>query len=143
MNPSFLFTFLRAYLFNTQSKGRAYMVGEKHYDTGNDLFSLMLDKRMNYSCAYWRYAQDLDQAQIDKMDLICRKLHFKPGMKVLEIGCGWGGYAEYVGTNYDIKLDCITISQKQYDFAKERIYRNGLNEKINIGPLNILFKKID
>ena len=119
MNPSFLFTFLRAYLFNTQSKGRAYMVGEKHYDTGNDLFSLMLDKRMNYSCAYWRYANDLDQAQIDKMDLICRKLHLKPGMKVLEIGCGWGGFAKYAAENYKVDVYGITISKEQEQYAKE------------------------
>jgi cyclopropane-fatty-acyl-phospholipid synthase len=119
MNPSFLLTFLRAYLINTQSKGRAYMVGEKHYDTGNDLFSLMLDKRMNYSCAYWRYANDLDQAQIDKMDLICRKLHLKPGMKVLEIGCGWGGFAKYAAENYKVDVYGITISKEQEQYAKE------------------------
>ena len=118
-NPSVLLTFLRAYLFNSQSKGRAYMVGEKHYDTGNDLFSLMLDKRMNYSCAYWRYAQDLDQAQIDKMDLICRKLHLKPGMKVLEIGCGWGGFAKYAAENYEVNVYGITISKEQEQYAKE------------------------
>ena len=118
-NPQVLLTFLRAYLINTQSKGRAHMVGEKHYDTGNDLFSLMLDKRMNYSCAYWRYAQDLDQAQIDKMDLICRKLHFKPGMKVLEIGCGWGGFAKYAAENYEVNVYGITISKEQEQYAKE------------------------
>ena len=118
-NPQVLLTFLRAYLINTQSKGRAYIVGEKHYDTGNDLFSLMLDKRMNYSCAYWRYAQDLDQAQIDKMDLICRKLHFKPGMKVLEIGCGWGGFAKYAAENYEVNVYGITISKEQEQYAKE------------------------
>lgn len=118
-NPSVLLTFLRAYLFNSQSKGRAHMVGEKHYDTGNDLFSLMLDKRMNYSCAYWRYAQDLDQAQIDKMDLICRKLHLKPGMKVLEIGCGWGGFAKYAAENYEVNVYGITISKEQEQYAKE------------------------
>jgi len=118
-NPSVLLTFLRAYLFNSQSKGRSHMVGEKHYDTGNDLFSLMLDKRMNYSCAYWRYAQDLDQAQIDKMDLICRKLHLKPGMKVLEIGCGWGGFAKYAAENYEVNVYGITISKEQEQYAKE------------------------
>jgi cyclopropane-fatty-acyl-phospholipid synthase len=117
-NPSVLLTFLRAYLFNSQSKGRAHMVGEKHYDTGNDLFSLMLDKRMNYSCAYWRYAKDLDQAQIDKMDLICRKLHLKPGMKVLEIGCGWGGFAKYAAENYEVNVYGITISKEQEQYAK-------------------------
>jgi len=118
-NPSVLLTFLGAFLFNAQSKGRAYMVGEKHYDAGNDLFSLMLDKRMNYSCAYWKYAKDLDQAQIDKMDLICRKLHLKPGMKVLEIGCGWGGFAKYATKNYEVNVYGITISKEQEQYAKE------------------------
>jgi cyclopropane-fatty-acyl-phospholipid synthase len=118
-NPSVLLTFLGAFLFNAQSKGRAYMVGEKHYDAGNDLFSLMLDKRMNYSCAYWKYAKDLNQAQIDKMDLICRKLHLKPGMKVLEIGCGWGGFAKYATKNYEVNVYGITISKEQEQYAKE------------------------
>ena len=118
-NPSVLLTFLSAYLFNTQSKGRAYIVGEKHYDMGNNLFSLMLDKRMNYSCAYWRHAKDLDQAQVDKMDLICRKMHLKPGMKVLEIGCGWGGFAKYTAENYEVNVYGITISKEQEQYAKE------------------------
>ena len=118
-NPSVLLTFLSAYLFNTQSKGRAYIVGEKHYDMGNNLFSLMLDKRMNYSCAYWRHAKDLDQAQVDKMDLICRKMHLKPGMKVLEIGCGWGGFAKYAAENYEVNVYGITISKEQEQYAKE------------------------
>ena len=74
---------------------------------------------MNYSCAYWRYAQDLDQAQIDKMDLICRKLHLKPGMKVLEIGCGWGGFAKYAAENYEVNVYGITISKEQEQYAKE------------------------
>ena len=76
-SPSFFLVLLRAYLFNPQSKNRAYIVGEKHYDVGNDLFSLMLDERMNYSCGYWRNAENLDQAQANKLDLICRKMHLK------------------------------------------------------------------
>lgn len=75
---------------NFQSKKRAWMVGEEHYDLGNDLFSLMLDPYMQYSCAYWKDAENLEQAQQHKLDLICRKLDLKPGMKVLDIGCGWG-----------------------------------------------------
>jgi len=72
-SPSFFLVLLRAYLLNPQSKKRAYIVGEKHYDVGNDLFLLMLDERMNYSCGYWRNAENLDQAQINKLDLICRR----------------------------------------------------------------------
>ena len=77
-NPYFLMNIVRAYLFNAQTTKRAYIVGTEHYDIGNDLFSLMLDERMNYSCGYWRKAENLEQAQINKLDLICRKLHLKP-----------------------------------------------------------------
>jgi len=118
-NPAVLFTFLWAYLFNAQSKSRAYEVGEKHYDIGNDLFSLMLDKRMNYSCGYWRNAQDLNQAQEDKLDLICRKMHLEPGKTVLEIGCGWGGFAKYAAEIYGVTVHGVTISKEQFQYAKE------------------------
>jgi len=110
---------LRAYLLNPQSKKRAYIVGEKHYDVGNDLFSLMLDERMNYSCGYWRNAESLDQAQINKLDLICRKMHLKPGMNVLEIGCGWGGFAKYAAKNYGVSVHGVTISKQQAEFAQD------------------------
>ena len=118
-SPSFFLVLLRAYLLNPQSKKRAYIVGEKHYDVGNDLFSLMLDERMNYSCGYWRNAENLDQAQINKLDLICRKMHLKPGMNVLEIGCGWGGFAKYAAENYGVSVHGVTISEQQAIFAQD------------------------
>ena len=118
-NPSVFLVLLRAYLLNPQSKKRAYIVGEKHYDVGNDLFSLMLDERMNYSCAYWRNAENLDQAQINKLDLICRKMHLRPGMNVLEIGCGWGGFAKYAAENYGVSVHGVTISKQQAEFAQD------------------------
>jgi len=118
-SPSFFLVLLRAYLLNPQSKKRAYIVGEKHYDVGNDLFSLMLDERMNYSCGYWRNAESLDQAQINKLDLICRKMHLKPGMNVLEIGCGWGGFAKYAAKNYGASVHGVTISKQQAEFAED------------------------
>ena len=118
-SPSFFLVLLRAYLLNPQSKKRAYIVGEKHYDVGNDLFSLMLDERMNYSCGYWRNAESLDQAQINKLDLICRKMHLKPGMNVLEIGCGWGGFAKYAAKNYGVSVHGVTISKQQAEFAED------------------------
>jgi len=118
-NPSFFLVSLRAYLLNPQSKKRAYIVGKKHYDVGNDLFSLMLDERMNYSCGYWRNAENLDQAQINKLDLICRKMHLRPGMNVLEIGCGWGGFAKYAAENYGVSVDGVTISKQQFEFAQD------------------------
>ena len=105
----------------------------KHYDLGNDFFSLWLDKTLTYSSAIFdKPNQDLFDAQNNKYQKLIDLLKPKIGSKVLEIGCGWGGFAEYLGTNYDIKLDCITISKKQFYFAKERIHKCGLNEKINI-----------
>ena len=118
-SPSFFLVLLRAYLLNPQSKKRAYIVGEKHYDVGNDLFLLMLDERMNYSCGYWRNAENLGQAQINKLDLICRKMHLRPGMNVLEIGCGWGGFAKYAAENYGVSVDGVTISKQQAVFAQD------------------------
>ena len=85
-----------------QSKRRAYIVGEKHYDLGNDLFQYMLDKRMNYSCAYWKDADSLDEAQENKLELICRKIHLEPGMHILDIGCGWGAFGKYASEKYDV-----------------------------------------
>ena len=118
-SPAFFVPYIRAYFLNSQSKKRAYIVGKEHYDTGNDLFSLMLDQRMIYSCGYWKNAKNLDQAQINKLDLVCRKLHLKPGMKVLEIGCGWGGFAKYAAENYGVNVHGITVSKEQMDYAKE------------------------
>ncbi len=93
---------------------RAYIVGREHYDTGNDLFSLMLDERMNYSCGYWRGADSLEQAQVNKLDLVCRKLHLKPGMDVLEIGCGWGSFAKYASLKImDVSVHGVTVSKEQ------------------------------
>ncbi len=114
-----LFQILKAKIFNLQSRDRAYQVGQKHYDIGNDLFENMLDERMIYSCAYWKNAKDLNQAQEDKLDLICRKLDLKPGMKVLDIGCGWGGLAYYMALNYDVQVVGLTISKQQENYAKE------------------------
>jgi len=129
-SPFFFLVLLRAYLVNPQSKNRAHIVGERHYDVGNDLFSLMLDKRMNYSCGYWRNAENLDQAQINKLDLICRKMHLRPGMNVLEIGCGWGGFAKYAAENYGVSVDGVTISKQQVEFAQDSC--KGLNVSIEL-----------
>ena len=105
----------------------------KHYDLGNDFFSLWLDKTLTYSSAVFENPnQNLLEAQNNKYQKLINLLKPKNGSKILEIGCGWGGFAEYLGTNYDVKMDCITISKKQFDFAKERIHKCGLNEKVNI-----------
>ena len=116
---------------NTRKRSKKNIA--KHYDLGNEFFSLWLDKTLTYSSGIFdEQKDDLELAQINKYRKLCDLVKPKPGDKMLEIGCGWGGYAEYIGKNFDIKLDCITISKKQYNFAKERIFKNGLNEKINI-----------
>ncbi len=111
---------LRTKLFNLQSKERAFQVGEQHYDIGNDIFERMLDPRMMYSCAYWEKASNLAQAQDDKLEMICRKLQLKPGEKILEIGCGWGGLAAYAAKNYGVEVIGITVSKEQQALAQER-----------------------
>ncbi|MBB3182812.1 cyclopropane-fatty-acyl-phospholipid synthase [Halomonas fontilapidosi] len=111
---------LQAGFLNLQSKARAYMVGEAHYDLGNDLFERMLDPTMCYSCGYWKSADNLHQAQRAKLELACRKLDLKPGMKVLDIGCGWGSFAEHAARHHDVEVTGITISREQAALARER-----------------------
>lgn len=107
------------WLINMQARRRAFIIGEKHYDLGNELFQNMLDKRMNYSCAYWKQANTLDEAQEDKLELICKKLYLKPGMKVLDIGCGWGAFGKYAAEKYDVEVIGITVSIEQVALGKE------------------------
>lgn len=116
----FLWNLLKAFILNRQSESRAYEVGEEHYDRGNDLFRHMLDDRMVYSCGYWRRADTLDEAQEAKLDLICQKLGLEPGMRVLDIGCGWGSFAKYAAEEYGVKVVGVTISEEQASLARER-----------------------
>jgi len=106
-------------LLNLQTKRRAFIIGEKHYDLGNELFQNMLDKRMNYSCAYWKDAGSLDEAQENKLELICRKLYLKPGMRVLDIGCGWGAFGKYSAEKYNIEVVGITVSKEQVELGRK------------------------
>lgn len=115
-----VWSFLRAVLVNPQSYFRSFEVGKRHYDLGNDLFEVMLDKRMVYSCAYWKSAKNLDEAQEAKLDLICRKLYLKPGMSLLDVGSGWGGLAEYAAKKYGVHVVGVTVSKEQLELAKER-----------------------
>jgi cyclopropane-fatty-acyl-phospholipid synthase len=109
----------KARFFNMQSKHRAFIIGRKHYDLGNDLFRNMLDKRMNYSCGYWKDATNLDEAQEAKLELICRKLYLKPGMRVLDIGCGWGAFGKYAAEKYDVEVIGITVSKEQVELGQK------------------------
>ena len=119
--------------FIKNNKNRSKKNISKHYDLGNEFFSLWLDPTLTYSSAIFeKEDNDLEKAQLNKYKKLVDLIAPKSGNKILEIGCGWGGFAEYVGKNHDVKLDCITISKKQFDYASERIFKNGLNEKINI-----------
>ena len=119
------------FIKNTKSRSKENIA--KHYDLGNDFFSLWLDKTLTYSSAIFdEQNKDLAKAQNNKYQKLINLIQPNNGDKILEIGCGWGGFAEYLGKNYDVKLDCITISKKQFEYAKERIHNCGLNEKVNI-----------
>ena len=111
---------LKAKLFNRQSKLGSMKVIDQHYQLGNDLFQNMLDETMAYSCGYWDQAKTLGEAQIAKYDLIARKLGFKAGMQVLDIGCGWGGFAKYVSQHYGVHVVAITLSENQAAYAREQ-----------------------
>ena len=116
---------------NTKNRSKENIA--KHYDLGNEFFSLWLDKTLTYSSAIFdQTTENLSDAQNNKYQKLIDLIQPSNGDRVLEIGCGWGGFAEYLGKKYDVKLDCITISRKQFEYAKERIHKCGLNEKVNI-----------
>lgn len=115
----FLFLILKSKLFNLQNKTLSRQVAERHYDLGNDLFQAMLDKRLNYSCGYWKNAGNLDEAQENKLNLICRKTGLKPGMKVLDLGCGWGSFARFAAEKYEVKVTGYNISTEQIRLARK------------------------
>ena len=128
---SYVNSIKRLFKKNTKEKSKENI--SKHYDLGNEFFSLWLDRTLTYSSAIFENKMnDLEEAQINKYKKLTNLLKPKNGDKVLEIGCGWGGFAEYIGKNFDVKLDCITISKKQYEYASERIHKNNLNEKVKI-----------
>ena len=116
---------------NTKSKSLKYI--SKHYDLGNSFFSKWLDKSLTYSSAVYENPNDnLEKAQKNKYQKLINLLDVKDGNKVLEIGCGWGGFSEYLAKNYNVTIDCITISKKQFEFTKDRINDAGLNNKVNV-----------
>jgi len=134
----FEFSFLKSFLNknkNTIKKSKENI--SMHYDLGNDFFSTWLDKSLTYSCGIFNSSQEtLEQAQINKYNKLINMVKPSRGDRVLEIGCGWGGFAEHFAKNYDIKLDCITISKKQYLFTKEKIRLKKLNHKVKVHMLD-------
>ncbi|WP_435130808.1 cyclopropane fatty acyl phospholipid synthase [Plesiomonas shigelloides] len=131
----------RARLFNMQTRHRAWQVGKEHYDLGNDLFNAMLDPNMQYSCAYWKDADTLADAQVAKLKMICEKLQLKPGMKVLDIGCGWGGLAAYMAKEYGVSVVGVTISKEQQQLAQKRC--EGLPVQIMLQDYRDLNEEFD
>jgi len=128
-------------IINQQRKSRAFLIGERHYDTGNELFKFMLDKRMNYSCGYWKNVRNLDEAQEAKLELICKKLKIRPGMKILDIGCGWGSFAKYIAEKYNVAVVGVTVSNEQLRLARELC--KGLDIEIRLQDYRSLNEKFD
>jgi len=140
-SKSAVWSVIRAKIINLQSRTRAYEVGRKHYDIGNRLYALMLDKNMAYSCGYWDKAETLDQAQEAKLDLSCKKLGLEKGMKVLDIGSGWGSFAKYAAEQYGVEVVGITISEQQVKLARER--GHGLPVEYRLEDYRKLNEKFD
>jgi len=141
LKPAILWEVFKARVMNLQSGARAFIIGRRHYDTGNRLFKIMLDKGLNYSCGYWHNACDLDEAQIGKLDLICRKIGLEQGMTVLDIGCGWGGFAKYAAETYGVKVKGITVSKEQAGYAREQ--SKGLDVTIELTDYHDLNEQFD
>ena len=127
---------VKSTVLNRQTKAKAAANAKHHYNIGNDLYSRMLDKEMAYSCGYWKSAKTLDQAQIAKFDLICRKLDLKPGMKLLDIGCGWGGLLRFAAKNYGIIGTGISPADNQIELARAK------NGKLNVEYLQMDYRDL-
>ena len=132
LNISSINTFFKKmFISNTREKSVEDI--SKHYDLGNEFFSTWLDKTLTYSCGIFEKPdQELEKAQINKYNKLINLIKPKSGDKILEIGCGWGGFAEHLAKNYDVQLDCITISRKQFEFTKKRINLLGLQNKVKV-----------
>ncbi|MDO8660697.1 MAG: class I SAM-dependent methyltransferase, partial [Candidatus Woesearchaeota archaeon] len=132
---------LKAKILNLQSKNKAFEVGEQHYDLGNDLYTAMLDKRMTYTCGYWKTAKTLDTAQEAKLELVCKKIGLKKGQRVLDIGCGWGSFAKYAAEKYSARVVGITVSKEQVALARKKC--KGLPVEIRLQDYRDVNEKFD
>ncbi len=128
-------------LFDRQSGAGAFRIGRFHYDLGNDLFETMLDRSLTYTSGYWAEADDLDAAQEAKLELLCRKLDLQPGMRVLDIGCGWGNFAHHAASRHGVEVTGITVSVEQADVARDRC--SGLPVDIRIQDYRDLSESFD
>ena len=142
LNPyKMIWLVLQSKLINLQSIRRAFHVGEAHYDVGNDLFRAMLDKRLTYTCGYWKNASNLDEAQENKLDLVCKKIGLKQNQYVLDIGCGWGSFVRFAAENYGARAVGITVSKEQAEFAKQNC--KALPVEIRLQDYRELDEKFD
>lgn len=116
---NFFLNAVKAKLINRQSKKLSQVVAKQHYDLGNEFYEKVLDKRMLYTCAYWKNAHNLDQAQENKLELICKKIQLKKGETVLDLGCGWGSFAKYAAEKYGAHVTAVNISKEQVKYARE------------------------
>lgn len=129
-NFSILGQVLKAKIFNQQTIGKSKNSIAKHYDIGNELYEKMLDPYMMYTCGFWEEAHSLEEAQQNKMELICQKLKLKPGMEILDIGCGWGGFAAYAAKSHNVNVTGITISKEQAILAEKRCENLSVDIKL-------------
>jgi cyclopropane-fatty-acyl-phospholipid synthase len=132
---------VRYRFLNLQNARRAWQVGRQHYDLSNELYRAMLDSRLTYSCGYWETATTLEQAQEAKLELICRKLQLEPGMRLLDIGCGWGSLMAYAAQHHGVECVGVTVSQEQANWASDR-YR-GLPVEFRLQDYRSLNEKFD
>lgn len=140
-NWQFISLIAKAKIFNLQTKSKSLESIAHHYDIGNNLYENMLDPLMMYSCGYWDEVNNLNDAQEQKLKLICEKLQLKPGQKILDIGCGWGGFAYYAAKNYKVNVVGVTISAEQQKLAKERC--KDLNVEIRFQDYRDIDEKFD
>jgi len=141
--PGLILSAAAARIFNRQTLRRAWQVGQAHYDLGNEFYAAMLDPRMTYTCGYWKHASTLAEAQEAKLELVCRKLQLEPGMRVLDIGCGWGSFMRYATERYKVHCVGVTISAEQARWARERYPDAGLDFRLqDYRMLNERFDRI-
>lgn len=141
-SPTALWHHLRARVLNLQTEARAWQVGRVHYDLGNDFYAAMLDARMTYTCAFWASgAQTLDEAQECKLDLVCRKLQLQPGLRVLDIGCGWGSLMQFAAERYGVECVGVTVSAEQAALGRERCA--GLPVEFRLADYRTLHEPFD
>ncbi len=142
-NWKILLTLLGRSILYMGRKSKAFEIAEKHYDIGNDLYRIMLDKRLTYTCAYWSGVSNLDEAQENKLDLVCRKIGLKVGEKVLDIGSGWSSFTSFAAEKYGVKALGITVSKEQKEFSDQHYQHLDIETRLqDYRDINGKFDKV-